>query len=109
MINDIFLVYSLSNFIFMDILFLPEGMLKCRINKRDDNVIAFFLCVCRIRDVAKTHKVVEQELAHAVNASAAVLTEAFPSKPSSPEVELLIFIQNKNIHHKCCHYPCPKF
>ncbi|XP_060787155.1 diacylglycerol kinase eta isoform X4 [Neoarius graeffei] len=39
----------------------------------------------RIRDVAKTHKVVEQELAHAVNASAAVLTEAFPSKPSSPE------------------------
>ncbi|XP_046706795.1 diacylglycerol kinase eta isoform X2 [Silurus meridionalis] len=39
----------------------------------------------RIREVAKTHKVVEQELAHAVNASAAVLTEAFPSKPSSPE------------------------
>uniref|UniRef100_A0AAR2KFZ1 Diacylglycerol kinase n=1 Tax=Pygocentrus nattereri TaxID=42514 RepID=A0AAR2KFZ1_PYGNA len=39
----------------------------------------------RIREVAKTHKVVEQELAHAVNASAAVLSEAFPSKPSSPE------------------------
>uniref|UniRef100_A0A8B9RJX2 Diacylglycerol kinase n=1 Tax=Astyanax mexicanus TaxID=7994 RepID=A0A8B9RJX2_ASTMX len=32
---------------------------------------------------AKTHKVVEQELAHAVNASAAVLSEAFPSKPST--------------------------
>ncbi|KAF4089052.1 hypothetical protein AMELA_G00062050 [Ameiurus melas] len=41
--------------------------------------------ISRIREVAKTHKVVEQELAHAVNASAAVLTEAFPSKPSSPE------------------------
>ncbi|KAG9274483.1 diacylglycerol kinase delta isoform X3 [Astyanax mexicanus] len=39
----------------------------------------------RIREAAKTHKVVEQELAHAVNASAAVLSEAFPSKPSSPE------------------------
>ncbi|XP_076843600.1 diacylglycerol kinase delta isoform X2 [Brachyhypopomus gauderio] len=41
--------------------------------------------ISRIREVAKTHKVVEQELAHAVNASAAVLSEAFPSKPSSPE------------------------
>ncbi|KAG7464738.1 hypothetical protein MATL_G00168830 [Megalops atlanticus] len=39
----------------------------------------------RIREAAKTHKVVEQELAHAVNASALVLSEAFPSKPSSPE------------------------
>ncbi|XP_028831562.1 diacylglycerol kinase delta isoform X2 [Denticeps clupeoides] len=39
----------------------------------------------RIREVAKTHKVVEQELAHAVNACSLVLTEAFPSKPSSPE------------------------
>ncbi|XP_016316506.1 diacylglycerol kinase delta-like isoform X1 [Sinocyclocheilus anshuiensis] len=39
----------------------------------------------RIREVANTHKVVEQELAHSVNASAAVLSEAFPSKPSSPE------------------------
>uniref|UniRef100_A0A4W5MNJ7 Diacylglycerol kinase n=1 Tax=Hucho hucho TaxID=62062 RepID=A0A4W5MNJ7_9TELE len=38
---------------------------------------------------AKTHKLVEQELAHAVNASAMVLTEAFPSKPSSPEVRQL--------------------
>uniref|UniRef100_A0AAY4CPH6 Diacylglycerol kinase n=1 Tax=Denticeps clupeoides TaxID=299321 RepID=A0AAY4CPH6_9TELE len=37
------------------------------------------------RCVAKTHKVVEQELAHAVNACSLVLTEAFPSKPSSPE------------------------
>uniref|UniRef100_A0A8B9LBF7 Diacylglycerol kinase n=1 Tax=Astyanax mexicanus TaxID=7994 RepID=A0A8B9LBF7_ASTMX len=37
----------------------------------------------RIREAAKTHKVVEQELAHAVNASAAVLSEAFPSKPST--------------------------
>ncbi|XP_036404010.1 diacylglycerol kinase delta isoform X1 [Megalops cyprinoides] len=39
----------------------------------------------RIREAAKTHKVVEQELAHAVNASALVLSEAFPNKPSSPE------------------------
>uniref|UniRef100_A0A8K9URC1 Diacylglycerol kinase n=1 Tax=Oncorhynchus mykiss TaxID=8022 RepID=A0A8K9URC1_ONCMY len=41
--------------------------------------------ITRIRDAAKTHKLVEQELAHAVNASALVLSEAFPSKPSSPE------------------------
>uniref|UniRef100_A0A8C7X9M1 Diacylglycerol kinase n=1 Tax=Oryzias sinensis TaxID=183150 RepID=A0A8C7X9M1_9TELE len=37
----------------------------------------------KIRDSAKTHKLVEQELAHAVNATALVLTEA---KLSSPEV-----------------------
>uniref|UniRef100_A0A673C4D4 Diacylglycerol kinase n=1 Tax=Sphaeramia orbicularis TaxID=375764 RepID=A0A673C4D4_9TELE len=37
----------------------------------------------RIREAAKTHKLVEQELAHAVNATALVLTEA---KLSSPEV-----------------------
>ncbi|KAF6728228.1 Diacylglycerol kinase eta [Oryzias melastigma] len=36
----------------------------------------------KIRDAAKTHKLVEQELAHAVNATALVLTEA---KISSPE------------------------
>ncbi|XP_062371677.1 diacylglycerol kinase eta isoform X2 [Sardina pilchardus] len=39
----------------------------------------------RIREAAKSHKVVEQELAHAVNATALALTEGFPSKPSSPE------------------------
>uniref|UniRef100_A0A8C7IAJ3 Diacylglycerol kinase n=1 Tax=Oncorhynchus kisutch TaxID=8019 RepID=A0A8C7IAJ3_ONCKI len=43
------------------------------------------MLITRIRDAAKTHKLVEQELAHAVNASALVLSEAFPSKPSSPE------------------------
>jgi len=37
----------------------------------------------RIREAAKTHKLVEQELAHAVNATALVLTEA---KLSNPEV-----------------------
>uniref|UniRef100_A0A672S1Q0 Diacylglycerol kinase n=1 Tax=Sinocyclocheilus grahami TaxID=75366 RepID=A0A672S1Q0_SINGR len=47
---------------------------------------------CRIREVAKTHKVVEQELAHSVNASAAVLSEAFPSKPSSPEVNKTLLL-----------------
>lgn len=41
------------------------------------------LVLPRIRDAAKTHKLVEQELAHAVNATALVLTEA---KLSSPEV-----------------------
>ncbi|XP_062305142.1 diacylglycerol kinase delta [Osmerus eperlanus] len=41
--------------------------------------------ISRIREAAKSHKLVEQELAHAVNATALVLTEAFPSKPSSPE------------------------
>ncbi|XP_077399766.1 diacylglycerol kinase eta isoform X1 [Vanacampus margaritifer] len=38
--------------------------------------------IIKIRETAKTHKLVEQELAHAVNASAVVLTEA---KLSSPE------------------------
>lgn len=37
----------------------------------------------RIREAATTHKLVEQELAHAVNATALVLTEA---KLSIPEV-----------------------
>ncbi|KTG46324.1 hypothetical protein cypCar_00001316, partial [Cyprinus carpio] len=46
----------------------------------------------RIREVAKTHKLVEQELAHSVNASAAVLSEAFPSKPSSPEVTTTLLL-----------------
>lgn len=41
------------------------------------------LVLPRIREAAKTHKLVEQELAHAVNATALVLTEA---KLSSPEV-----------------------
>ncbi|XP_057711626.1 diacylglycerol kinase eta [Corythoichthys intestinalis] len=38
--------------------------------------------ISKIREAAKIHKLVEQELAHAVNASAVVLTEA---KLSSPE------------------------
>ncbi|KAL4631692.1 diacylglycerol kinase delta-like isoform X8 [Arapaima gigas] len=42
--------------------------------------------IARIREAAKTHKLVEQELAHAVNASALVLSEAFPSRPCSPEM-----------------------
>uniref|UniRef100_A0A8C9VHV8 Diacylglycerol kinase n=1 Tax=Scleropages formosus TaxID=113540 RepID=A0A8C9VHV8_SCLFO len=42
--------------------------------------------ISRIRETAKTHKLVEQELAHAVNASTLVLSEAFPSRPCSPEV-----------------------
>ncbi|XP_056156322.1 diacylglycerol kinase eta [Lampris incognitus] len=41
--------------------------------------------ITKIREAAKTHKLVEQELAHAVNATALVLSEAFPSKLSSPE------------------------
>ncbi|KAK0155748.1 Diacylglycerol kinase delta [Merluccius polli] len=41
--------------------------------------------ITKIREAAKSHKLVEQELAHAVNATALVLSEAFPSKPSSPE------------------------
>uniref|UniRef100_A0A8C2DNC2 Diacylglycerol kinase n=1 Tax=Cyprinus carpio TaxID=7962 RepID=A0A8C2DNC2_CYPCA len=51
----------------------------------------------RIREVAKTHKVVEQELAHSVNASAAVLSEAFPSKPSSPEVNKTFLLLHFNV------------
>uniref|UniRef100_W5NAG7 Diacylglycerol kinase n=1 Tax=Lepisosteus oculatus TaxID=7918 RepID=W5NAG7_LEPOC len=39
----------------------------------------------RIREAAKTHKIVEQELAHAVNASALILSEAFSNKSSFPE------------------------
>ncbi|KAI1902595.1 hypothetical protein AGOR_G00017550 [Albula goreensis] len=41
--------------------------------------------IARIREAAKTHKVMEQELAHAVNASSLILSEALNSKPSSPE------------------------
>ncbi|KAJ8255449.1 hypothetical protein GJAV_G00204990 [Gymnothorax javanicus] len=44
------------------------------------------MLINRIREAAKKHKVVEQELAHAVNASTSVLSEAFPHKPSSPEL-----------------------
>ncbi|XP_026208148.1 diacylglycerol kinase eta isoform X2 [Anabas testudineus] len=40
------------------------------------------MLINKIREAAKTHKLVEQELAHAVNATALVLTEA---KLSSPE------------------------
>lgn len=47
------------------------------------SVISSLLVLPRIREAAKTHKLVEQELAHAVNATALVLTEA---KLSSPEV-----------------------
>uniref|UniRef100_A0AAZ3PB14 Diacylglycerol kinase n=1 Tax=Oncorhynchus tshawytscha TaxID=74940 RepID=A0AAZ3PB14_ONCTS len=54
-----------------------------------DQIIVWFVELSVIREAAKTHKLVEQELAHAVNASAMVLTEAFPSKPSSPEVRQL--------------------
>lgn len=46
-------------------------------------MISSLLVLPRIREAAKTHKLVEQELAHAVNATALVLTEA---KLSSPEV-----------------------
>ncbi|XP_066496267.1 diacylglycerol kinase delta-like [Tiliqua scincoides] len=41
--------------------------------------------ISRIREAAKTHKAIEQELAHAVNGSALALSEALPSKSSSPE------------------------
>uniref|UniRef100_A0A8C9TKL0 Diacylglycerol kinase n=1 Tax=Scleropages formosus TaxID=113540 RepID=A0A8C9TKL0_SCLFO len=41
--------------------------------------------ISRIKEVAKTHKVVEQELAHAVNGSALFLSEAFPSKASGAD------------------------
>ncbi|KAJ3585432.1 hypothetical protein NHX12_014151 [Muraenolepis orangiensis] len=46
--------------------------------------------ITKIREAAKSHKLVEQELAHAVNATALVLSEAFPSKPSSPETRMLL-------------------
>uniref|UniRef100_A0A674C8E4 Diacylglycerol kinase n=1 Tax=Salmo trutta TaxID=8032 RepID=A0A674C8E4_SALTR len=39
-------------------------------------IIVWFVELSVIREAAKTHKLVEQELAHAVNASAMVLTEA---------------------------------
>uniref|UniRef100_A0A8K9UL95 Diacylglycerol kinase n=1 Tax=Oncorhynchus mykiss TaxID=8022 RepID=A0A8K9UL95_ONCMY len=40
-----------------------------------DQIIVWFVELSVIREAAKTHKLVEQELAHAVNASAMVLTE----------------------------------
>ncbi|KAG8448081.1 hypothetical protein GDO86_015247 [Hymenochirus boettgeri] len=43
--------------------------------------------ISRIREAAKSHKAVEQELAHAVNGSFAVLSEAFSNKTNhSPEL-----------------------
>ncbi|XP_036380757.1 diacylglycerol kinase eta-like isoform X1 [Megalops cyprinoides] len=63
----------------MEYLTDEEGVLLQQLGQVANAVIA------RIREAAKTHKVMEQELAHAVNASALILSEAFPSKPSSPE------------------------
>ena len=44
--------------------------------------------LCRIREAAKTHRAIEQELAHAVNGSSLALSEALASKSNagSPEV-----------------------
>uniref|UniRef100_A0A5F8GL32 Diacylglycerol kinase n=1 Tax=Monodelphis domestica TaxID=13616 RepID=A0A5F8GL32_MONDO len=46
------------------------------------------ILITRIREVAKIHKAIEQELAHSVNSCASSLTEVLPSKRSgsSPEV-----------------------
>lgn len=38
------------------------------------------LVTCRIHEAAKAHKAVEQELAHAVNASSLALSEALSHK-----------------------------
>lgn len=59
----------------------------------------------RIREAAKTHKLVEQELAHSVNATALVLTEA---KLSSPEVRR---IDGGAAHctHTACHLHSHRF
>uniref|UniRef100_A0A8C7N601 Diacylglycerol kinase n=1 Tax=Oncorhynchus kisutch TaxID=8019 RepID=A0A8C7N601_ONCKI len=81
----------------------PPGIVKITHKNRAQMLTRDRVCLCLgwcecvwigkllIREAAKTHKLVEQELAHAVNASAMVLTEAFPSKPSSPEVRQLHF------------------
>uniref|UniRef100_A0A8C9U0Y0 Diacylglycerol kinase n=1 Tax=Scleropages formosus TaxID=113540 RepID=A0A8C9U0Y0_SCLFO len=63
------------------------------------------MCVCRIKEVAKTHKVVEQELAHAVNGSALFLSEAFPSKASGADsttalVRCVALSQQLESHHE---------
>ncbi|XP_053129577.1 diacylglycerol kinase delta-like isoform X2 [Hemicordylus capensis] len=41
--------------------------------------------ISRIREAAKTRRAIEQELAHAVNGSSLALSEALPSRSSSPE------------------------
>ncbi|XP_029463328.1 diacylglycerol kinase eta-like isoform X2 [Rhinatrema bivittatum] len=39
--------------------------------------------ISRIHEAARTHKAIEQELAHAVNGSSLALNEAFPNKPNN--------------------------
>ncbi|XP_064206522.1 diacylglycerol kinase delta-like isoform X2 [Anguilla rostrata] len=63
----------------MEYLTEEEGVQVKQLGQAADALIA------RIREAAKTHMVMEQELAHAVNASALILSEAFSSKPTSPE------------------------
>ncbi|KPP68413.1 hypothetical protein Z043_112911 [Scleropages formosus] len=53
--------------------------------------------ISRIKEVAKTHKVVEQELAHAVNGSALFLSEAFPSKASGADSTTALQLES---HHE---------
>lgn len=49
--------------------------------------------MCRIRDAARSHKAIEQELAHAVNGSFGVLNDAFSNKiNNSPEVRKIYVI-----------------
>ncbi|XP_027693437.1 diacylglycerol kinase delta-like [Vombatus ursinus] len=47
------------------------------------------ILITRIREVAKIHKAIEQELAHSVNGCASALTEVLPSKRSGSSPESL--------------------
>ncbi|XP_044538788.1 diacylglycerol kinase kappa [Gracilinanus agilis] len=47
------------------------------------------ILITRIREVAKIHKAIEQELAHSVNSCASSLTEVLPSKRSGSSPESL--------------------
>ncbi|XP_067327696.1 diacylglycerol kinase kappa [Anolis sagrei] len=50
----------------------------------------------RIREAAKTHRAIEQELAHAVNASSLALSETLPNKNSSGGTEPLLFLSRSS-------------
>ena len=56
-------------------------------------VITFDVCVCfSIREIAQFHHVMEQELAHAVNASAKTMDIVYANKSSSVPNPLLVYM-----------------
>lgn len=55
------------------------------------NIFLFFLYFCRICEAAKIHGLLEQELAHAVNACSHALNKANPRFPEVKEEQRFVF------------------